>query len=336
MSQLERIVYIDRLLRERGELKTAEVARRFEVGPRQVLRDLEYLRDRLDAPVEYDPSAKVYRYTEAFDTLRFADEKLLLFYVLARSLASNEHYVPVVTRELLAELESHLARDYRPLSERIHYELSISEGLSMENFTIACQAMVLGRRLDLGYVDAKGERSERTIEPERLINYSGRWYLVAWDLLRSALRTFHLSRVERLSLSKDRITSPSPPGRDAATVEAFLASGFGIFKGADTVRAVIRIRGSAAALVARQSWHPGQSVERGTESDGSPYTDLALPVADWTELLGRILSFGSQAEPLSPPALRERWKQEVAALSELAGENHYTNDGDTIGRAGEV
>jgi hypothetical protein len=139
MSQLERIVYIDRLLRERGKLKTAEVARRFEVGPRQVLRDLEYLRDRLDAPVEYDPSAKVYHYTEAFDTLRFADEKLLLFYVLARSLASNEHYVPVVTRELLAELESHVARDYRPLSERIHYELTISEDLSMENFTIACQ-----------------------------------------------------------------------------------------------------------------------------------------------------------------------------------------------------
>jgi hypothetical protein len=100
----------------------------------------------------------------------------------------------VVTRELLAELESHVARDYRPLSERIHYELTISEDLPMENFTIACQA----------------------------------------------------------------------------------------------------------------------------------------------ELLGRILSFGSRAEPLSPPELRARWQSEVAAMSALARGNHYTNDGDTIGRAGDI
>ncbi|HUW41820.1 MAG TPA: hypothetical protein VMV90_12500 [Rectinemataceae bacterium] len=61
--------------------------------------------------------------------------------------------------------------------------------------------------------------------------------------------------------------------------------------------------GSAAALVARQSWHPDQSVERGAEGDGTPYTDLGLPVADWTE---------------------------------LARGNHYTNDGDTIRRPGDV
>ena len=212
MSQFERIACIDRLLREQGSVRTAEVAERFEVSGRQVKRDIEYLRDRLDAPIAYSRTRRAYRYERPFDELRFADEKLLLFYVLARSLAANEHYVPIVSAELLANLESHLARDYRPVSERISYELSLAEPLSMEDFTTVCQAMLLGRRLDLVYVNAKAERSERSVEPERLVNYAGRWYLVAWDLLREDLRTFHLSRVERLSISKEKITSPPRPG----------------------------------------------------------------------------------------------------------------------------
>ena len=70
MSQFERIACIDRLLREQGSVRTAEVAERFEVSGRQVKRDIEYLRDRLDAPV--------------------------------------------VSAELLSNLESHLARDSSP------------------------------------------------------------------------------------------------------------------------------------------------------------------------------------------------------------------------------
>ena len=319
MSQFERIACIDRLLREQGSVRTTEVAKRFEVSGRQVKRDIEYLRDRLDAPIAYSRARRAYRYERPFDELRFADEKLLLFYVLARSLAANEHYVPIMSAELLANLESHLARDYRPVSERISYELSLAEHLSMEDFTTVCQAMLLGRRLDLVYVDAKARRSERSVEPARLVNYAGRWYLVAWDLLREALRTFHLSRVERLSISKERVATPPPPGRDAASIDAFLASGFGIFKGAATTEAAIRIRGNAAALVARQSWHPKQRVERGFGSDGEPYTDITVPVADWTELLGRVLSFGSAGEALSPPDFRGAWKEEIRKMGERAG-----------------
>jgi predicted DNA-binding transcriptional regulator YafY len=323
MSQFERITYIDRALREKGRLRASEVARRFEVTDRQVLRDIEYLRDRLDAPIEWDAPSRSYRYAEPYGALRFADEKLLIFHALAKGLAGNEHYVPVVTPDLLAEVESHIARDYRPLSGRVSYELPVSERLSMEDFTTACQAMVLGRRLDLSYRSAKGEKSAREVEPERLVNYSGRWYLVAWDLLRSGLRVFHMSRIERLSISKERITSPRPPEASKERIDRFLDSGFGIFKGEETVLARIRVHGPAAALVARQTWHPAQRVERGAAPDGVPWTDLYLPVADLTELLGRVLSFGASAEALEPPAFRRRWREEVGRMASLAaaGEN---------------
>lgn len=324
MSQLERITYIDRVLREKGSVKTRDVASRFEVSERQVSRDIEYLRDRFDAPLEWNPSLRAFRYEGAFDALRFADEKLLIFNALARSMAENEHYIPVVTAEILAELESHIARDYRPVSRRIRWKLPISERTSMEDFTVTCQAMLLGRRLELAYRDAAGRRSDRAIEPERLLNYSGRWYLVAWDLSREALRTFHLSRVERLALAKERITSPRPAGAAESDIESFVDSGFGIFKGSETVEATIRVRGSAAPLVARQEWHPAQRVAQGQDADGLPWTELSFPVADVTELLGRVLSFGSSAEPLAPPNLRERWQSEIRRMAALAAGSNAT------------
>jgi len=297
------------------------VARRFEVSPRQVLRDIEYLRDRFDAPLEWNSATRSYCYKKPFNALRFADEKLLIFHALARSMVNNGHYIPVVSDEILSELEAHIARDYRSVSDRIRWELPISERTSMEDFTTVCQAMLLVQRLELSYIDAAGTKTERKIEPERLVNYSGRWYLVAWDLDRGALRTIHLSRVETLSLSREKTSSPRPAGATQDEIELFVNSGFGIFKGSKTVEAKIRVRGKAAPLVARQEWHAQQRVEQGVEADGSPWTDLSFPVADVTELLGRVLSFGSYAEPLAPPELRERWRKEIALMAARAREN---------------
>jgi len=317
MSQFERIAFIDRVLREHGGITAKDTAQRFEVSIRQIKRDIEYLRDRLLAPIAYDAKQKIYRYEQPFDALRFADEKLLLFYVLLKSLALNEHYVPVVSGELIEEVGSRVSKDYRTVSERISYELPISESVDMEDFTALCQAMLLQHRLDIEYKNAKGEQSKRSVEPERLLNYGGRWYLIAFDLLRGDLRTFHLSRLLSVSISRERSTNCDRP-EYRQILENYLASGFGIFKGRETESAVIRVRGLAAALIARQTWHPEQLIRQGVEPDGTPYTDMTLPVADWRELLGRVLSFGASAEAIAPPVFRHLWREEIRKMAEQA------------------
>lgn len=317
MSQFERIAAIDRILRERGTVTVDEVAHRFEVNRRTVGRDIEYLRDRLSAPIEWDAASRSYRYGAPFDSLRFADERALIAYALLRGLLLTAHYIPLFSSELLEEVERRVPRDYLKVAERIGYELPVSESVDLENFTIVAQAMVRSLRVDLRYRNAKGEASERTVECERLVNYSGRWYLIAHDLLRGELRTFHLSRVEHAALSRDRIERDS---ERESRVAAYLGSSFGIFKGGAVTEVAVRIRGAAAPLVARQTWHPSQRLSCSTDADGTPVTDLRLPVADWTELLGRVLSFGSAAEPLEPPAFRAAWRAEIARMAERAAE----------------
>ncbi|HCM26537.1 MAG TPA: hypothetical protein DIC34_08355 [Treponema sp.] len=322
MSQFERIAYLDRAMREGGGARTAEVAARFEVDARTVKRDIEYLRDRVGAPIEWDAALRAYRYTKKFDDLRFADEKALIVHALLRGFLSNEHYVPLLSLELLDEVSRRVSRDYRRVADRVRYLTPVSEEVALEHFTIVVQAMALGLELDLEYSDRGGAKSVRAVEAERLVNYSGRWYLLAWDLRKADFRTFHLSRIEAASLSRRKAASradeASAHSRDQAA-EAYLQGGFGIFKGGTLTQAAIRITGRAAPLVARQTWHPSQTIVEGVSASGEPFSELRLPVADWTELLGKVLSFGPNAEALSPPAFRKEWKAAIKAMGELAG-----------------
>jgi predicted DNA-binding transcriptional regulator YafY len=49
-------------------------------------------------------------------------------------------------------------------------------------------------RLRFGYAAASGERTERHVEPHRLVALDRRWYLVAYDLTRNDWRSFRLDR----------------------------------------------------------------------------------------------------------------------------------------------
>src|SRR6478735_6204419 len=50
------------------------------------------------------------------------------------------------------------------------------------------------RALRFDYSDRKGAASQRRVEPERVVNWGQRWYLVAWDTDRTDWRTFRVDR----------------------------------------------------------------------------------------------------------------------------------------------
>ncbi len=99
MSQTERIFYIDLSIREGGGVSVADVASRFEVCGRQVKRDIEYMRDRLGAPIVWKASRRRYEYAEAWDCLQAADEKTLLTLAFLTAILEKYAYVPVLSKE---------------------------------------------------------------------------------------------------------------------------------------------------------------------------------------------------------------------------------------------
>jgi predicted DNA-binding transcriptional regulator YafY len=63
MSQLERVYKLDRLLRRKEAPSKREILQYFEISPAQFKRDLDFMRDRLGAPITFDAESGGYRYS---------------------------------------------------------------------------------------------------------------------------------------------------------------------------------------------------------------------------------------------------------------------------------
>src|SRR5438067_6676465 len=62
MDRLERFYKIDQLLKERKLVSFDVFKRELGMSPASVKRDLAYMRDRFNAPIEYDRDANGYRF----------------------------------------------------------------------------------------------------------------------------------------------------------------------------------------------------------------------------------------------------------------------------------
>lgn len=314
MSQIERIFYINRKILEDGKVSTAQVVSAFEISKRQVMRDIDYLRDTLQAPLVYEAREKGYVYTGEFSMMSNSNERMLVLNAIFRSLAQSQGALSVITDMVSEGLDSGLEESYKSLSDKIIFITPVQDWPDYSIFNKICSAMKGSKRMTLGYCNAKGERSTRHIEPLRLVNYSGRWYLLSFDLQNRELRTFHLSRIERLEgiegdLFLSRYTEEE--------LDSFVHGGFGIFMGKQSIPVTFCVFGWARNALETQTWHKDQQVSH-VVHEGKEGLEVTVPVANLQEILAQLLSFGSAARPVSPPEFVQAWKEAVLAMAQEA------------------
>ncbi|HOW50531.1 MAG TPA: WYL domain-containing protein [bacterium] len=306
MANTQRIIHIHREIRRKGYCSVREVAEDMEVSDRQVKRDIEYMRLYLKAPLIYSREKGGYYYKKPWDIFDYADEKMLLFYVFAERIAENLSLMPIVSRELLEGIEEKLLSEYQPLLGRITYELSDHERVPEELLRTVLSAMRSHTALAVTYSNAAGEYSARTIEPWHLINYSGKWYILAWCRASKEVRTFMLSRMTEVTDTGE----PFKKKIDEDLLEKHLHKGYGIFKLAEATEVTIRFHGPVIPLVKNRVWHPKQKFIEKT-CDGKPCVELTLPVSDFTEITYHVLGFTPHAEAVAPEEFRQYWMKRL-------------------------
>ncbi len=175
------------------------------------------------------------------------------------------------------------------------------------------EALLEHRHLDIRYHSmGSGEDSTRRIAPYHLWFFDGTFYLIAYCLQRDGMRTFAIDRIRSCRLTEDRFTVP-----DTFDPTAYVADSFGVFKGKPvTVR--VRFSPEAAGYIRERTWHHSQRLV--DAPDGSLLFEAE--VADSDEIRAWILSWGANAEVLSPDPLRSAVKRHVRRMVE-----RYESDG---------
>lgn len=161
-------------------------------------------------------------------------------------------------------------------------------------FTDMKQAIVERRHVRFSYNKVPGQsKAYRQVEPYKLINNNGVWYLAAWDDER--LKSFSISKVEALRLEQ---TTFLP----RASIDSELALSDGIWLGKTRQRVVIRVRAQVAGYFKRRKLLPNQLIER--EFDGGDIW-VSTTVAHADEVLPIMRYWIPHVEILEPAALQK-------------------------------
>lgn len=320
MDRTERFHLIDQMLCNRRIVTRAQFLQALEVSPATFKRDLEYLRDRLAAPIVWDSELRGYRYEagaalEQFQLpgLWFNTSEIQALLSMDALLANlqpgvlTKHIEPLRSRiRMLLDDGDHSADE---IAQRIRIVPFAAKAYRSEYFQDLCQALLSRRRVDIDYYSRPGDsRSERRVSPQRLIYYRDNWYLDAWCHLRQGLRSFAIDAIKALQISTETAVEI-----DEAELNRELESGYGIFSGTATDTAVLRFKPPIARWVSRETWHPQQQAEYDEEGC---YL-LRIPYSQDTELIMDILKYGDEVEVLEPPGLRERVRRRINAMHSL-------------------
>lgn len=306
MSLLERVYYFHEELKNNRFPNSKSLSKQFEVSSATSRRDIAYLRDRLLAPISFDKQKNGFFYTDQDFRLPFENSpRIISLLAMLNKLAEEAGLgrLPEV-QQLTKRLATLLDPDLSKLIDNIYYEWVEIESIDADIFQDILEALIRSKRLTIDYRSVKGESSARAIDPLRLINYQGRWYLLGLCHLRAAHRLFHIARISSVQVS----TKPIGDKNDETT--RYIEDSFGIFKGKTIYQAQILFTSTAAELVRHQHWHRDQQITRTSEG-----IQLTLPVSDDREIVMKVLQYGRMATVIKPQRLKDRVKEEISAMA---------------------
>lgn len=158
------------------------------------------------------------------------------------------------------------------------------------------------RTLQMRYYSAsRNTTTRREVDPYRLWYAAGGLYLIAYCHLRKDVRMFAVERIRSITLTDNPYQLPL-----GFNVEEYVQDALMVMRGR-RIEVELLFSKSATAWVKDKVWHPSQ--ETSSMKDGR--LKMALKVADTTELVGWILSFGGQVKVVSPESLTGKVRDEA-------------------------
>ncbi len=324
MDRTERFYKIEMLIRAQECVSFATLLEALEVSPATLKRDLQYLRERMDAPIEYDALSNGYRFSQDWRGQKhelpgvwFSEKELHALLTMNQLLSSLDEN-GLLTRHLqpmLDKLSGMLGSDEaeaRELTRRVKLISTARRRVPTEHFETVGSALVKRQRLRLAYRKRgrgglAGSLSDRVVSPQRLVHYRNTWYLDAWCHESEGLRRFAMDAVEGAAPLEEKAKAVA-----VKQLESELDQGYGIFAGAKTQRALLAFSAEAAQWVAREEWHPAQ---RSRWLDDGRW-ELEVPYVEATELLMDLLRHAGQVQVLAPASLRQSYVRRLQSALE--------------------
>jgi len=280
------------------------LAREIEVNAKTIHRDLEFMRDRLNLPLEFDFTRKGYFYTSevsGFPTMQITEGEIFALVVAEKALqqyrgTSFEKPLLSAIKKMEQALPDTISLNLANIERTISFRTRAEPILNLEIFDTLAKAVAQRQQLELHYRKPGHAAEKRLVDAYHLANINGEWYLFAYDHARKDLRTFVPARIQ----------SVKPTGKNFQRAQNFslekrLRDSFGVHSGEGEFDVVIRFNARAADYIREKKWHPSQTL-RDLKNGGA---ELKMKLSSLAEVQRWVLSWGGDAEVLKPKELVE-------------------------------
>jgi predicted DNA-binding transcriptional regulator YafY len=215
----ERLLRLLSLLQARPFWPGPELAERLGVTVRTVRRDIDRLRTMgypIDTELGPDGGYRLGRGGDLPPLLLDDDEAVAVAVGLRLAIDDGDEGTADTALAALAKLESLLPGRLRPrveavVSMTLPMPGPVGDGVVGAELVTVAQACRATERLRFTYRDAHGRRSERLVEPFRIVRAARHWYLVARDVDRRAWRTYRVDRLSGARPTGHRFHHADPP-----------------------------------------------------------------------------------------------------------------------------
>ncbi|HEY0947673.1 MAG TPA: WYL domain-containing protein, partial [Opitutaceae bacterium] len=287
----------------------------FELDRKTIQRDIDYLRERLNRPVLFDPRRNSYYYTKQPEPLpeMLLTEGELFGIMVARNSLEQYRGTPYFQqlsdsyRKLAASLDTEVSFSADDYAARVSFKSMGTPKIDPGVFEVVSRGVARRVMVTLDY-HKPNERAarRRSVQLWHITHRGHMWYVVGFDPAISGRRTFALTRIKNPILTRRKFDVP-----EDFSPEKHFANAFSVLCGEGDFRVVIRFCGASAARVQECEWHAS---ERWRQLEGGE-VELELRLAALEEIERWVLSWGAEAEVIEPKALRDRIAATVAALT---------------------
>ncbi len=295
---------IHQLLQAGSYPNATTLAREIEVSTKTIQRDLEFMRDRLNLPLEFDRAHNGFHYigeVSGFPTMQISEGEIFALVVAEKALqqyrgTSFEKPLLSAIKKMEQALPDTISLNLADIEQTISFRTRAEPILNLEIFDVLAKAVAQRQQLELFYRKPGQPAEPRLVDAYHLANINGEWYLFAYDHARKDLRTFVPARIE----------SVKPTGKTFERTQKFslekrLRDSFGVHSGEGEFDVVIRFNARAADYIREKKWHPSQTL-RDLKDGGA---ELKMKLSSLAEVQRWVLSWGGDATALKPKELVE-------------------------------
>ena len=280
------------------------LARELEVGVRTISRDIEFMRDRMSLPIEYDEVKHGFFYdgeVTAFPSLTISEGELFALAVAEKALqqyrgTSFERPLMSALKKVSESLPDSVSLNLNEWNDSISFRTSAESVLNLGTFDRLAQATSRREQLEIQYRKPGTKSPEkRIVDPYHLANINGEWFLFAFDQMRKAIRTFVPARIVSVK-NTGKVFQKDPK----FSIRDQLGNSFGVRSGKGKHKVVIRFSAEVADYIREKKWHPSQKVRELKSGE----LELQMTLSSLVEVERWILQWGGGARVVGPKELK--------------------------------